>query len=572
MDKRQKLIFSLILGLGLFLRTLNLNWDDNQHLHPDERFLTMVGMVLEIPENFNEYINPGLSGLNPYNKGYDFFVYGTLPLTLVRFLAEKFNFLDYNLLTIKGRLVSAVLETGTLLLVFLIAGEVLKRRKEKNKAALWAMFFYAVAVLPIQLAHFFAAETFLVFFSTLAFYFLFRFVNRKEERLFEPIILGIFTGLALACKITALVLVAVVILGLGGKLVKKKDWQEIIFYILVFLFLTYVFLRLGDPRIFSSNNFLIPVFNQQFVDNLRELASFNNPESLFPPGIQWIKTKPLIFPLRNLILWGWGLPLGILVIGSIFWQGFWWMRKNWKKITKKQFGKIEPESVNLFLILVFVLTTFFYQGIQFAKAMRYFYPIYPFLAVLGGLVFEKIFSKSRRLGIGFCILALIYPLSFLSIYTHPHSRVKASDWIYENIEAGSFLANEHWDDPLPLGRGRSSGRVYEGELLSLYSPETAQKWQEINLILTKADYIILSSSRLWGSIPKVPEVYPQTSEYYRKLFNGELGFEKVAEFTSYPCFPPIGQAWFCFPDQSADESFTVYDHPKVMIFKKANSF
>ena len=49
------------------------------------------------------------------------------------------------------------------------------------------------------------------------------------------------------------------------------------------------------------------------------------------------------------------------------------------------------------------------------------------------------------------------------------------------------------------------------------------------------------------------------NEYYEKLFSGELGFSKVAEFSS-------GQN-----DEAAEETFTVFDHPVIRIFKKVKS-
>jgi len=83
------------------------------------------------------------------------------------------------------------------------------------------------------------------------------------------------------------------------------------------------------------------------------------------------------------------------------------------------------------------------------------------------------------------------------------------------------------------------------------------------------DYLVLSSNRLWGSIGRLPQKYPVSAKFYQNLLAGKLNFEKIAEFTSCPCFPPGKFNLFCFPDQSADESFTVYDHPKVMIFKRS---
>ena len=122
---------------------------------------------------------------------------------------------------------------------------------------------------------------------------------------------------------------------------------------------------------------------------------------------------------------------------------------------------------------------------------------------------------------------------------------------------------------LQLGRYYQNSSMFRGEMLELYNSDSSQKWEKISGQLNKINFLILSSNRLYGSIPKVPEMYPQTTEYYKKLFNGSLGFKKVAEFTSYPCFPPFGNKHlFCFNDDSSEEAFTVYDHPKVMIFQK----
>lgn len=81
----------------------------------------------------------------------------------------------------------------------------------------------------------------------------------------------------------------------------------------------------------------------------------------------------------------------------------------------------------------------------------------------------------------------------------------------------------------------------------------------------------------------MPERYPLTTVYYRNLlgcpeetsilwcysvaqpgmFEGKLGFELVAVFQSDPNLGSLR-----FNTQFAEEAFTVYDHPKVLIFKK----
>ncbi len=86
-------------------------------------------------------------------------------------------------------------------------------------------------------------------------------------------------------------------------------------------------------------------------------------------------------------------------------------------------------------------------------------------------------------------------------------------------------------------------------------------------MLNKSDYLILSSNRGFGSIPTVPERYPRMTRFYKDLFAGELAYKKIKEFSSYPSLTYFGIP-ITIPDGIADESFSVYDHPQVLIFKK----
>jgi len=49
--------------------------------------------------------------------------------------------------------------------------------------------------------------------------------------------------------------------------------------------------------------------------------------------------------------------------------------------------------------------------------------------------------------------------------------------------------------------------------------------------------------------------------------SNKTNYKKVAQFTSYPSLSYLGIP-VSFPDDWSEEAFTVYDHPKVMIFKK----
>ena len=576
----------LVLAMALFFRLYGLNWDQNQHLHPDERFLTMVTQQLSWPDSFREYLNPETSSLNPYNNGFNFYVYGTLPLKVVKFAGGflQFEEFDYNNITLAGRFISAILDALVVLLVFMIAKKIIG-----EKAGLLAAFFYAIFVLSIQLSHFYAVDTYLVFFITLCFYHLIKLIEARNIYL-QSAILAVSFGLALASKISALLFTPIIILGYVYFLLKRLMEGKSILTVarsllsgfIVFILLTYLTLRLSDPRIFAAADLLNVSLNPQFIANLKQLKSFDNPENLFPPAIQWIKTKPIVFPGKNMVLWGLGLPLGVTALSGVFFS-FYLLLKNINLLSKsktfKQLGFF-PKNVTIkqfshFLVLFWILLLFFYQGTQFSKAMRYFYPIYPFLAILAANITYKAYLLAKKklrpkmtilLSGHIAFLLMIWPLSFIQIYSRPHSRVAASAWIYQNIPPGSTISCEHWDDCLPLSMGTyNSQGFYTTEMLELFNRDTPQKWERIDEQLAGVDYLILSSNRLWGSIPKVPEIYPQTARFYQKLFSGELDFILVAEFRSYPTVPILN---IQIPDGSADESFTVYDHPKILIFKK----
>src|SRR5699024_8729312 len=85
--------------------------------------------------------------------------------------------------------------------------------------------------------------------------------------------------------------------------------------------------------------------------------------------------------------------------------------------------------------------------------------------------------------------------------------------------------------------------------------------------LNQADYIILSSNRIIGSVPRQPERYPMATHYYDMLIHGDLGFDLVAEFQQKPRL--FGISW---NDVNAEETLTVYEHPYVRIFRKTPRF
>ncbi len=554
---KNNLLILLIFIIAFLLRIYGLNWDENNHLHPDERFLTMVVSDIKLPSSFFEYFNTNTSPLNPYNyPQYQFFVYGTFPIFLTKLLAVFLNLDNYDHITLLGRVLSALFDSGNIILLYFIAKKFLK-----NYYIYLPSVFYTFLVLPLQLSHFFAVDTFLTFFILLTFTLL-------SYNLF---LLAFFAfGLALSSKISALYFAPIIFLFLLKKFFSSKDKFFFLLSTIYSSLLTLLAFRIFQPYAFIN---YIKV-NSFFVDSLKTLANFSGSDIYYPPGVQWLNRLPLLNSLKNNLIWGLGICFSFPFIILIT-----------KSITKVKF----KFNLNLFnIIVIWVFFLFIFQSVQIVHSLRYIYPIYPFIA----LIFVHLLSKfkiNKTLIIIIIILNLVSAITYISIYSRPHSRVQASSWINKNISQGSILSSEYWDDALPLGYSE-----YQNISLPLFDPDSREKWEKINQSLSKIDYLIMSSNRLWGSIPRVPDKYPQASEFYKNLFAENLNFKKIKEFNSYPgfsfpflksCFylgptnyPGIKNNWFSvdnscyypgiyFRDDTAEEAFTVYDHPKVLIFE-----
>jgi len=553
-------IFIFILAIALLFRLVGLNWDQGHHLHPDERFMTMVASSIRIPPSISNYFSQKESTLNPYNNGYNFYVYGTFPLLITRLFGEVFKMTEYNSIHLVGRYLSVFFDCLTVILVFKIAYSVTKSKKN----ALLSMYFYAISVFPIQQSHFFAVDTFTVFFSTLTVFSLLKFI--KTNKPLYPLISGICFGLTLANKISIIVISPIfflfILIDSRDRLLKNKDKKNKIFFTDALINLSLFGLgsllsfRLFQPYAFDG----LYQVSKHFLDNINDARKMMTGDIDYPPNIQWAYTKPLIHPFVSLFLWGLGPVITLLSIFGIF--------RTIIKRDKKTFYPL------LFLLLI-SSSVFFYQGIQLNKYLRYFYPIYPFLCVFAGLFFTHLYSLKINYLFKKVVILLIFAgslipaISFVSIYLRPHSRVSASEWIYANIPGGSTITSEEWDDSLPLGIP-GKNQSYKFVSLAIYNPESLEKWEKISQQISEADYIILSSNRLYSSIPRMPQRYPVSTLFYKLLFSEKLGFKKVAEFNSRPCFPPLGTPIFCLNDDSFEESFTVYDHPVVKIYQKSN--
>jgi MFS family permease len=572
---------------GGALRFAYANWDAGAHLHPDERYMSTVANDISWPSSPLEYLDVRNSPLSPYNTPAGrSYVYGTLPLFGGKLAATIVGDDDYDRLYLAARHVSALLDTASIALVFVIALLLFAElgRRFKLAAAVIAALLYAFTVTAIQHAHYFTVDSWLVFLTLLTFLLAIlalRNTKFSAERLGNPrfAFVGIASGLTIACKVPgALVLAPVGIALLADSVAIRRRhagrrWAfRLLWCGLVTGVLGYFSYRLVSPYVFSSSNMLNVSINPHFRSALEEEFRRVDGDFLFPPSYQWLLSTPVWDPLRNLVVWQLGLPLGIAALIGIGLLLLRLARSGWEVVermrTHERADASPPGPTTLWLMLAtYVLVVFFWIAPRFAHMGRYLVPITPFLAIAAAYALVFLFSRRPRIltavASGVVLATALYALAFEHVYVQTNPRIAASRWLVSHATPGSKIANEHWDDSLPVARAADGYTLLE---LPVFEPDDATKLRKLYGVLSKADYYVLSSPRAWRTIGRLPDRFPLMTRFYRDLFAGKLGFVRVGSFQSEPQLFGVR-----LHDLGAEEAFWVYDHPRVLIYRRRAS-
>ena len=578
----------IILLVALLLRTHNVMWDEGQLAHPDElSTVAFYAPTIHWPEHLGDILKPHKSTLNPlwdvhanHRRSY---TYGHFPLYLlvltaniakhVAPLAEAVGAPAETVQYLRtatsapgfafiGRILMALSDTLTVWLVFLIA-----RRLYGQWWGLLAAALSTFTVTQIQLAHFFAVDPMSTTFTMLAVYGGMRMA--QEARVRDALLTGVGMALAIASKFSALPILAVPLIALylrHRQLARGKGSSFRTFVSAVPRLLLVSYVGAAVVFIFTSPYVILDWSNfKQAV--LIEQGAMVRGDADFPFTRQYRGTTPYVYHIVQSIRWGMGWALGILG-----WLGLVWAF--WRGLRRR----LKPGE---WMLLSWVVLYFGPTGLFLAKFMRYTLPIVPTLIILGvGLLVSLAHFSTKRggpssavfrrltYGVAALVLAhaVFWSLAFVhGVYDRTHPWITASRWIYANVLDGATLAVEHWDRqlPLPLPEPNSNPGRYHYVTMPMYDEDTAEKFGIIKRNLRQADYYIFATARLYKSIPRLPQRYPMTTRFYQLFFSEQLGFVRVLDVHNYPQLGP-----FVFPDDSADESFWVYDHPRVLIYKK----
>lgn len=532
----RKVLLLFVFVIGLFFRFYNLNWDQGNFFHPDERNISKA--VSEI--NFFGQLNP------------HFFAYGGFPIYLYRIAGEVVKTITANSswvsswgkINLIGRTFSATFSSLAILLVFMVAKWVFN-----NKVGVLAACFTAFVPLLIQTGHFGITESMLCFWGLIIALFSLKILQKPT--LANYLAAGAVLGLAAGTKFSALsFLIFPVVAHLFAS--EENLWKQAKYLFSFFGVLVFFFFLSSPYTFLDFSSFRKSIgYEGSVVSGQRKVCYV----------YQFYNTYPYIYQIKNLF-WTMGpflafsSLLGFFVLSlqsavSIF---------SCKTIKRKRL-----------LLISWPVAYFLIIGSWFAKFVRYTVPLLPFFCIFAAWVSWWVVKRFKFWGRTLiCIIVattFLYASAFVSIYSQENTRIIASRWMYENIFPQAKILTEHWDDSLPVNLKGRNARVYRVEDLEMYAQDSVDKLSYLAEKLSTADYLVLSSRRLYGTLMQLPEKYPLTSRYYYLLFSGELGYEKVAEFASYPQIFGV-----TIKTSTVEETFQVYDHPKVIIFRNVEQF
>ena len=608
-------LIALVLIAG-FIRFESLNWDAGLSYtpHPDERALLMKSDEISFPKlsEISSLLDSETSTWNP-----KWFAYGSLPIYLLK-IAESLeyfipDFIDHDI-RILARTLSSLSDIGTIIGISLLAKIILNR-----KYALIIGILASFSVIHIQLSHYFAVDTLATFFCIWGIFFICRISinNRKADSIFA----GIFIGLALSSKISVFPIYSAfftahfLYIFNNINLKSQFTWKASLLTMFIGLLTSAITFLIVQPySILDWSTFSSDILEQsEMVRQIRD----------YPYTRQYINTIPYLYQFIQLGKWGLGWPLTIISAIGLFWfcnKGI-----NHSRITlllillniisigllltynnllsillsmTLSLGSLwitipfrSKLDYRYLIILSWVIPYLLITGSFEVKFTRYLLPIIPFLILLGiGFIHDKMLSTNKPRFITLMTLLVItigitisYGLSTQNIYSTPHTAVKASEWLNKNAPTNAIILKEHWEESIP------NLNKFQVQEIPIYDNDDLSKLETLSVSLEQADYLILYSNRLYGTVTRIPERYPYMTAYYNSLFEKDLGYKLVHYETNYLGFlgltlfedtfkrPKVPNPIY---DESkgkinvgfADESFSVYDHPKVLIFQNEKKY
>jgi len=519
-----------LLAVALAVRLFGLNFDQSHYYHPDERRIAEAVTQLSF---------------RPLQLDPHFFAYGSFPFYVTKLVTSALSnvkpwFASYDSAVLTGRALSAIWGTATVALLMLLG-----RRLFGGRTALLAGGLLGATVLHVQNSHFATTDVPLTFLVLAALACMIAAERTGAAGAWAGA--GAAIGFAVATKFSAIPLLLPLAVAAALAWRRERTPRRALGGLAIAGACALAAFAAGEPyALLDSRAWLHDILEQSHMVRHAGDVAYTN---------QYVGVPKVLYDLREMVVWGMGPLLGIAaLIGTV----------------RRLRPKARPLPAADWILLAWVVPFFAVTCSFDVKFVRYLLPIYPPLILWGAAWLQEWAERARagRWARGTVVAGTaLYLLAFLSIYTRPHSAVSASAWFYDHAEAGSKVLTQDWDEGFPFGLpGRPPDR-FKVLQFGFYESDSPAKVKHLASELASSDWLVLQTKRLYGAISRVPKKYPFTDNFFRELFAGDLGYTLVKDVSSRP-----GLFGVELPTELADESFSVYDHPKAVIFRNTGHF
>jgi len=513
-----------ILSIGVVLRLQGLDWDAGQLFNPDEFNLASGAALLAFPDK-----------LVP-----QFHAYNGLSLYLVRILSEALSLFngrpgsDLSALVFAGRMLSALWSCLALVVLWRVAREQLGAT-----IGLFVLACGAAAPILIQSAHFATTEAGLMLCLMVVVWLSMRHVAGKLHIMIFGALSGLALGLGFGLKSSALAIALIPAVAMAITTVRQGGVPRAITAMVAMLGVLAALALLTTPQIWAA----WPAYSatMQF-----ESAVVSGAADVFWT-YQFTGSVPVLFELGQLF-WLLGPSLAALGLAGLC-------------VVLAGVRSRDPGAAAFLPAACFVLI---YAVIIFtwhARFVRYLAILCPLLILFSGYFVSRLVNLRLRtiLMVGVAITTGVVGLLQAAIYQVPDPRIAAWEWLGPQIGDQRIII-----EPAEVGPSYWAQRTTQPLIeMPVLTPSAPEKVQAIADALSRGDWMVIGSRRHHGVLPRLLQRFPEMCGYYRALWSGELGYVANAKFQRRPDFGAIFP-----PELWAEETFTVFDSPQVLVLRK----
>lgn len=498
-----RVLLATFILLAIFTRFYKLNWGSGYFFHPDEN--NMAAAISQLSQN----------DLNPR-----FFAYGQFPLYLVYFsLFPLIKTISFPLAVIALRFWAAVFSVLSLLF-FYLTGKHLFNHKFASIFTLLLIFNPGL----IQFSHYGTTESILIFVFSFNLFLSLKIIGHPSIKFL--FLTGLITGVGLATKITAVFFTLPVLFSLIRS--KTKTITRLKFFVFYFLLSIFFFVLLSPYSLIEKTQFISTTLYETSVATGKIKVFYTN---------QFLNTISYLFQFQKIFPYTIGFPVCFFSLIGFF-----------------KFITFHPKNRHKILLLIIIpcLIFFLYNGQLYTKWTRFVSPIFfifPFFCSF------FLYRLPRKIMLPLLSVSLIPGVLFLSQYFYSDIRLTASNWINQNLPAGSFVLSEA-GNVINLPITNYQLQINNFDFYNLDQNQDLIK--QLPLLISRSQYILIPSRRIFKN--QNNSTFPYSQAYYQNLFNGRLGFTQIKkiELKNYLFLNP----------ENAEETWTVFDRPTIRIYKK----